>query len=177
LTEDDLSGFDYEAWKAQRDAAEAAWRNGASVREVAKILGTSASRAGQVCEGWRQDDFKKRRRAGSARLEQALLLLIDNGFSEEEAALFFALDGKQFAQTLKAAMIHAGRIEPPHDLELSIRAQNVLNALGAETLRDICAFSAAELLRTPNCGRKTLAEIEAALEDRGLALRLGLSTD
>jgi DNA-directed RNA polymerase alpha subunit len=53
-------------------------------------------------------------------------------------------------------------------LPLSVRAHNVLKVLGIETINDLVAADAKSLLDTPNCGKKTMAEIIACLKMMGL---------
>lgn len=61
------------------------------------------------------------------------------------------------------------------ELQLSTRASNVLMLESITTLEQLSTFSAAELLRFPNFGRKTLKEIECLLLAHGLELRGGFS--
>ncbi len=62
---------------------------------------------------------------------------------------------------------------PLDDLELSGRTLNTLRADGIETIGELVARTAQDLLRMPNLGRKSLAEIEEALARFGL--RLGIT--
>ena len=67
--------------------------------------------------------------------------------------------------------------------ELSIRAQHCLsNAVryipnrgyvqqAIETIGDLIEYNACELLRIPNCGKKTVNEIRYFLAERGLTLK------
>jgi GNAT superfamily N-acetyltransferase len=58
-------------------------------------------------------------------------------------------------------------------LRLGGRAANCLQNADIHSLDDLVRVSARELLRTKNLGKKSLAEIRAALAERGLALRNG----
>ena len=58
------------------------------------------------------------------------------------------------------------------DLELSIRSTNVLLTLGITTLGELSKLTEIELLRTKNCGRKVLKELNMHLAEHGL--RLGM---
>lgn len=62
--------------------------------------------------------------------------------------------------------IHAGA--PVQRLGLSVRAGHVLEHIGAQTIGDLVALSPEELLRTPNCGRLTIKELESLLKAHGL---------
>ncbi len=62
---------------------------------------------------------------------------------------------------------------PLEDLELSGRTLNTLKADGLTTIGELVVRTAQDLLRTPNFGRKSLAEIEEALARFGL--RLGMT--
>ena len=56
------------------------------------------------------------------------------------------------------------------DLNISIRALNVLKSINCDTLRDVIKLSPKEIFETRNCGKKTLAEIIELLKDEGLEL-------
>lgn len=56
-------------------------------------------------------------------------------------------------------------------LELSVRAHGALRSQGCVTLADVAAMTEADILRIPNCGRLSLAEINEALWSYGLRLR------
>jgi DNA-directed RNA polymerase alpha subunit len=60
-----------------------------------------------------------------------------------------------------------------NDLELSVRARNVMNRMhwdpysqtgSPATLGDVADMTDAEILRTPECGRKTLKELRDMVE-------------
>jgi hypothetical protein len=53
---------------------------------------------------------------------------------------------------------------------LSIRAQNVLDRLGVTKVEELASMSRATLQKRPNCGRKTIGEIVAWAESRGVSL-------
>ena len=56
------------------------------------------------------------------------------------------------------------------DLNISIRALNVLKSINCNTLRDVIKLSPKEIFETRNCGKKTLADIIEFLRDEGLEL-------
>lgn len=57
-------------------------------------------------------------------------------------------------------------------LELTVRAANCLKSENIRYIGDLVTRSEAQLLRTPNLGRKSLAEIKNILADQGLSLGL-----
>jgi DNA-directed RNA polymerase subunit alpha len=57
-------------------------------------------------------------------------------------------------------------------LELTVRAANCLKSENIRYIGDLVTRSEAKLLRTPNLGRKSLAEIKNMLADQGLSLGL-----
>jgi DNA-directed RNA polymerase alpha subunit len=57
-------------------------------------------------------------------------------------------------------------------LELSVRISNALRNDGAVTLGDVVKLTEGELLRMPNFGRKSLAELKEALASLGLQCAL-----
>lgn len=54
------------------------------------------------------------------------------------------------------------------DIELSTRTLNVLRSEHMKTLADVIKLSPQELLRSPNCGKKSLAEIRNVLKQHGI---------
>lgn len=60
--------------------------------------------------------------------------------------------------------------ERVNGLGFSTRVQNVLDGLRIETLAELVKLSEVDLLRSPNLGRKSLAEIHQVLNARGLNL-------
>ena len=59
------------------------------------------------------------------------------------------------------------------DYELSARARKAIQAMGIETLGDLCAHTEKELLTTKNFGDSSLEEIKRILDDAGLRLGTG----
>lgn len=59
-------------------------------------------------------------------------------------------------------------------LDLAVRAANCLKAENVYFIGDLVSKTELDLLRTPNLGRKSLAEIKAALEQQGLFLGMDI---
>lgn len=58
-----------------------------------------------------------------------------------------------------------------NELELTVRAENVLKAEGINTVYDLLQYSELGLLRLVNCGKTTVTDINFALKQIGLELR------
>ena len=57
------------------------------------------------------------------------------------------------------------------DLELTVRAENVLKAENIRTIAELTHWTKKDLLRLPNCGATTVSEIVIQLSRMGLTLR------
>lgn len=62
---------------------------------------------------------------------------------------------------------------PLDDLELTVRAHNVLEYMGVQTLGDITKLSETDLLNRPQFGPKSLYDVKNMLDSFGLALSAG----
>ena len=65
-------------------------------------------------------------------------------------------------------------LRPVDDLELTVRSANCLKAENIRYIGDLVQRTEVELLKTPNLGKKSLTEIKAVLEARGLSLGMDL---
>lgn len=61
-------------------------------------------------------------------------------------------------------------LRPVDDLELTVRSANCLKAEDICFIGDLVQRTEAELLKTPNLGKKSLSEIKSVLAERGLTL-------
>ena len=60
------------------------------------------------------------------------------------------------------------------DLELSVRSMNCLKGENIVYLGDLVVKTEADMLKTPNFGRKSLNEIKAVLTNYGLAFGMNI---
>lgn len=75
---------------------------------------------------------------------------------------------------IKSLIVQFRRIFYPievYRLDISARAEHVLEALGIKTVGDLVQWTEAELLRAKNMGHTTVWNIKAALGDLGLQLK------
>lgn len=77
---------------------------------------------------------------------------------------------KVIAASSSSAEVDPEFLELVENLELTVRSANCLKLLEIQYLGDLVSLSEADLLRTPNLGRKSLVEIKELLETRGLHL-------
>lgn len=68
-------------------------------------------------------------------------------------------------------LITAKTAQPINTLQLTTRSENCLKAECIDTIDDLLKWSRAELLKTPNLGRRSADEIEDALDRIDLHLR------
>ncbi len=81
----------------------------------------------------------------------------------------------------RAAVAARGGLDAPaarsvEDLGLGVRTTNCLERAGIRTIGQLASLTDRELSRTPNLGRKRLAEIRKALQALGLSLGMGDAT-
>ncbi len=83
-------------------------------------------------------------------------------------------------ESLKPAEIEVERkldpimLRPIDDLELTVRSTNCLKGEHIYYIGDLVQRSEADLLKTPNLGKKSLNEIKSVLASRGLSLGMSL---
>jgi hypothetical protein len=61
------------------------------------------------------------------------------------------------------------------DLDMSVRATNVCALIGVSSLGELAQAKQDDLQRVPNCGRKTVAELEEKLAEFGLSLGMRIA--
>ena len=64
---------------------------------------------------------------------------------------------------------------PLEDLDLSVRAYNCLKAAKIGSLAELVKYDTNELLKFRNFGRKSLMEIEALIQEKGLHFGMDLA--
>jgi DNA-directed RNA polymerase subunit alpha len=61
-----------------------------------------------------------------------------------------------------------------HDLDLSVRAYNCLKAAEVKTLGDLVQLEISDMMKFRNFGKKSLAELEQLVSDKGLTFGMDL---
>ena len=70
-----------------------------------------------------------------------------------------------------SATVEVAGSEPVRVLDLNCRVSNRLASAGIFRIGDLCVCSARDLMRMPGFGKKSLREVEAALQRTGRSLR------
>jgi DNA-directed RNA polymerase subunit alpha len=91
---------------------------------------------------------------------------------QHQLSAFVELKVEQQADETQKYTVNPKLYEKVDTLELTVRAANCLKSESIRYIGDLVTRSEAQLLRTPNLGRKSLAEIKNMLADQGLSLGL-----
>lgn len=109
-----------------------------------------------------------------ARLLRAVACLLNRvaagGVNADAAAecIENAFNGKPAASTLQ----HEALVEPISYLgSFSVRTRKILKRMEIETVGELVALSADEIINQRNCGETSLLEIRGLLGEKGLKLR------
>ena len=93
----------------------------------------------------------------------------------EQFSVFAALEGTPTpVEKPLAPKVDPMLLRPVDDLELTPRSSNCLKAQSIHYIGDLIQFTEADLLRTPNLGRKSLNEIKQVLAEHNLSLGMKL---
>ena len=89
----------------------------------------------------------------------------------EQFSVFAALEGTPApVEKPSAPKVDPMLLRPVDDLELTPRSSNCLKAQSIHYIGDLIQYTEADLLRTPNLGRKSLNEIKQVLAEHDLSL-------
>ncbi len=93
----------------------------------------------------------------------------------EQFSVFAALEGTPApVEKPSAPKVDPMLLRPVDDLELTPRSSNCLKAQSIHYIGDLIQYTEADLLRTPNLGRKSLNEIKQVLAEHDLSLGMKL---
>ncbi len=103
-------------------------------------------------------------------LIQHLMLISDENIS-------FDTPDRQEDDVVDEHILHMRKVlkTPLEDLDLSVRAYNCLKAAKINSLADLVEYDTNELLKFRNFGKKSLVEIEALINEKGLTFGMDLS--
>lgn len=93
----------------------------------------------------------------------------------EQFSVFAALEGTPAPiEKPQVPKVDPMLLRPVDDLELTPRSSNCLKAQSIHYIGDLIQYTEADLLRTPNLGRKSLNEIKQVLAEHDLSLGMKL---
>ena len=93
-------------------------------------------------------------------------------FSDEKITFGKDLEDEFDEDTLHMRQLLKSKLS---ELGLSVRALNCLKTAEVQTLGELVSFNKSDLLKFRNFGKKSLTELEALVEDKGLAFGLDIS--
>ena len=93
-------------------------------------------------------------------------------FSDEKITFGKDLEDEFDEDTLHMRQLLKSKLS---DLGLSVRALNCLKTAEVQTLGELVSFNKSDLLKFRNFGKKSLTELEALVDDKGLAFGLDIS--
>lgn len=95
----------------------------------------------------------------------------------EQISVFVELKQEAVArEEVEKPSIEPILLRPVDDLELTVRSANCLKAENIHFIGDLVQKTEGDLLKTPNLGKKSLAEIKEVLASRGLSLGMRLES-
>lgn len=110
-------------------------------------------------------------------LKEAAKILIQHFmlFSDESITLDTQI--KEVNNEVDENLLHMRKIlkTPLSDLDLSVRAYNCLKAAEIRTLADLVSYDIADLLKFRNFGKKSLAELEELVREKGLTFGMDIA--
>ncbi len=103
-------------------------------------------------------------------LIQHLMLITDDNIS-------FDTDEGVEEDMVDEHVLHMRKLlkTPLEDLDLSVRAYNCLKAAKINSLDELVTYNTNDLLKFRNFGKKSLVEIEALLNEKGLSFGMDIS--
>lgn len=110
-------------------------------------------------------------------IKEASKILIQHLMLISDENITFDTTDKQEDDVVDEHILHMRKIlkTPLEDLDLSVRAYNCLKAAKINSLADLVQYDTNELLKFRNFGKKSLVEIEALINEKGLSFGMDLS--
>jgi DNA-directed RNA polymerase subunit alpha len=110
-------------------------------------------------------------------IKDASRILIQHLMLISDENITFDLPGKKQEDSVDEHVLHMRKIlkSPLEDMDLSVRAYNCLKAAKINSLSELVSYDTNELLKFRNFGKKSLVEIEALINEKGLHFGMDLS--
>lgn len=110
-------------------------------------------------------------------IKEASKILIQHLMLISDENITFDTADKQNEDIVDEHILHMRKVlkTPLEDLDLSVRAYNCLKAAKINSLSELVQYDTNELLKFRNFGKKSLVEIEALINEKGLSFGMDLS--
>jgi DNA-directed RNA polymerase subunit alpha len=110
-------------------------------------------------------------------IKEAARILIQHLMLISDENITFDSKEKREDEVVDEHTLHMRKLlkTPLEDLDLSVRAYNCLKAAKISSLSELVKYDTNELLKFRNFGRKSLMEIEALINEKGLHFGMDLS--
>ncbi len=109
-------------------------------------------------------------------LKEAANILIQHFMLFSDQTMTFEKTKSEEEDTVDEEILHMRKLlkTPVADLDLSVRAYNCLKSANIQTLGDLAALEVSDMMKFRNFGKKSLAELEALVADKGLSFGMDL---
>ena len=110
-------------------------------------------------------------------LKEAAKILIQHFMLFSDELITLDTQVKEVPQEVDENLLHVRKIlkTPLSDLDLSVRAYNCLKAADIKSLSELVSFDIVDLLKVRNFGKKSLAELEELVRDKGLTFGMDVA--
>lgn len=110
-------------------------------------------------------------------LKGAANVLIKHFMLFSDQTMTFETAKPEEEETVDEEMLHMRKLlkTPIADLDLSVRAYNCLKAADIKSLGDLAALEISDMMKFRNFGKKSLAELEQLIQEKGLTFGMDLS--
>lgn len=110
-------------------------------------------------------------------LKGAANILIQHFMLFSDQTMTFETAKPEEEDTVDEEVLHMRKLlkTPISELDLSVRAYNCLKAANVKTLGDLASLEVSDMMKFRNFGKKSLAELEQLIADKGLTFGMDLA--
>ncbi len=110
-------------------------------------------------------------------LEEAAHILIQHFMLFSDKSIELETERAGEVEQVDEEMLHMRKLlkTPLNDLDLSVRAYNCLKAADVKSLGDLVKLEISDMMKFRNFGKKSLAELEQLVQEKGLTFGMDLS--
>lgn len=110
-------------------------------------------------------------------LQESAKILIQHFMLFSDQTMVIDAPGADSPEPIDEEFLHMRKLlkTPLSDLDLSVRAFNCLKAADVKTLGDLAKLEISDMMKFRNFGKKSLAELEQLIQEKGLTFGMDLS--